>query len=274
MTFALSPVERLAKLQLQQATPDAEVLLDDQVIGRVGADGTLSYAGIAPGVHTIVLTKAGHEPWRASRSFAADQSVVLSDVMLSLVAMTSPPPVAPHVSLAPTVSAPVSIGLELLELPAKWSQRDGWMVAKGGGFVLSRQRMASGRLSFALKRSWKWTPFSNGNRINMVVGYADSRNHLLLSLDEKYYYRSEVVNGARRQLVRVPHQLSDKADAFHVEIEMTGGVLEFRVSDGVQQSTLDRWAPADQRVINGQVGFLVPGQDEVRLSSFRAEMRP
>jgi tetratricopeptide (TPR) repeat protein len=274
VTFALTPVERLAKLLLQQATPDAEVMLDDQVIGRVAADGTLSHAGIAPGSHTIVLTKAGHEPWRTSRNFVADQSVVVSDVTLPLVAITAPPPVAPHVSVAPTVSAPVSVGLELLQMPAQWSQRDGWMVAKGGGFVLSRQRMASGRLSFALKRSWKWTPFSNGNRINMVVGYTDSRNHLLLALDEKYYYRSEVVNGARRQLARVEHHLSDKVDAFHIDIELAGGALEFRVSDGVQQATLDRWTPADRSAIDGQVGFFVPGQDEVRLSSFRAEMRP
>jgi hypothetical protein len=60
----------------------------------------------------------------------------------------------------------------------------------------------------------------------------------------------------------------DKGDAFHIEIEMAGGVLEFRVSDGGQWAALDRWTPADRSVIDGQIGFFVPGQDEVRLSSF------
>jgi hypothetical protein len=273
VTFALTPIERMAKLLLQQVTPDAEVTVDDELIGRIAADGTLSYSAVPPGLHTIVLTKAGHETWRGARTFSVEQPVVVNDVTLALTAV-APTPVVAHVSAAPIVTAPLSAGLELLELPATWNLRDGWMIAKGGGFVLSRQRMGSGRLSFALKRAWKWTPFSNGNRINMVVGYSDSRNHVLLALDEKYYYRSEVIDGSRRQLVRVPHHLSDKLDSFQVEIQIGGGVLEFRISDGARWTALDRWTPTERPLTDGQVGFFVAGQDEVRLSNFRAEMKP
>lgn len=271
--FALTPVERLTALQIDQATPDADVTIDGIVVGRVGPDGMLSYSGVVPGVHIVALNKAGHEPWQTSRMFPADQPLVLRDVTLPLITLASSP-LVPRPSSAPTLAVPVISGLELLDLPESWSQRDGWTIGKGGGFVLSRQPVPVGRVTFALKQSRGRIPFSNGPRVNIVVGYIDPRNHVLLSFDEKYYYRTDVVNGKSRQLSRVAYRVADKAEAFDLDIELGAGSLTVRVSDGAQQwSTLDHWTPVDRPQAGGQIGFFVPGQDEVRLKNFRFEMR-
>jgi hypothetical protein len=60
------------------------VLLDETPIGSVGADGALSYGGIAPGRHTLKFEGRGYEPLTLSRDFVADQTVTLSSADVTL----------------------------------------------------------------------------------------------------------------------------------------------------------------------------------------------
>ena len=258
LTIALAPIEHLATLVLDRVTPGADVSIDDVTVGTAAADGTFSYRGIAIGTHTVALARAGHEPWHVTREFAADQTISLSNIKLQPTVVAATKPVA---------TAPGVTGVELFDSPASWGEKDGWFSRKGGGFALYRSAAPAGRFSFALKQSHSWLPFANRKSASIVVGYVDPRNYTLLQFDEKNYYRTEVVNGERKQPARVAHGISDKIDAVYVSIGLTGNVLDVQVSaDGRAWERLDQ-KPA-RGLVDGRFGFYLPGDDEVRIAHF------
>jgi hypothetical protein len=81
LTLILTPMEKpvaAAALVVEQATPGASVSLDDTIVGTVDAEGRFSYQGVAPGAHTVSISRSGHEPRRISREFGPGVTVVVS----------------------------------------------------------------------------------------------------------------------------------------------------------------------------------------------------
>lgn len=85
LEFKLQALPKMAMLQIRGATPGAEVLLDQKMLGNVGDDGTLTNNAIPPGEHTVEIRKEQFLPRRFQRPFRAGQAVSLngSDVVLS-----------------------------------------------------------------------------------------------------------------------------------------------------------------------------------------------
>jgi len=262
---APAPVPALAQLRVENASPRAQISIDDAPIGIVAADGSLSHPGIAPGRHTILLTLPGHEPRRLVRDFVAGQAMVLAgpDVQLHPVPLQSAP-------IAVVTTRTATTGIERFESPQRWVKDGTWLTRKGGGFVLYDRAAAGGRFVFTVRPSRGWNPFAGEKRVRWVVGFMDPRNYVLLQLDDKYFYRSEVINGKQQQVTRIPHAVAHEAEFIHVTVDVAANQIVHLVSeDGVAWRAVDRWARAAQRTLtDGRFAFYLPGDEEIRLSNF------
>jgi serine/threonine-protein kinase len=78
LKFDLKPLVTTAALEIEGATPDAEVWLDNARAGSVNAGGAWRQENIAPGSHSIQLRKQDFEAVEVTRAFAAKQTVRLT----------------------------------------------------------------------------------------------------------------------------------------------------------------------------------------------------
>lgn len=85
LEFKMQPLPRVATLEIKNATPGADVLLDQKPAGTVGPDGSFMGNGIAPGDHVIELRRENYLPKRLQRQFVAGKTVELAgaDVVLA-----------------------------------------------------------------------------------------------------------------------------------------------------------------------------------------------
>ena len=86
LEFKMQPLPLVAALEIKNATPGAEVLVDQKPMGTVGADGAFTGGGIAPGDHAIELRRENYLPKRLQRQFTAGRTVELADADVVLVA--------------------------------------------------------------------------------------------------------------------------------------------------------------------------------------------
>ncbi len=77
LEFKMQPLPQVATLQIREATPGAEVLLDQKPLGTVGDDGSFTANSVPPGEHTIELRKDQFLPKRMQRQFMAGKTVAL-----------------------------------------------------------------------------------------------------------------------------------------------------------------------------------------------------
>jgi hypothetical protein len=127
MEFKLRTAPQSSSLQIRGATPGAEVFLDQNSVGTVGADGNYSRANVSPGDHVIDLKRDQFIAKRLQRNFKAGQAVVVSgaDAVLAAVPVTTG---TIHVARTPADAAVTyhradetqthEVRANLLELPA------------------------------------------------------------------------------------------------------------------------------------------------------------
>ena len=77
LEFKMQALPQVAILQIREATPGAEVLLDQKPLGAVGDDGSFTANSVPPGEHTVELRKDQYLPKRMQRQFAAGRTVAL-----------------------------------------------------------------------------------------------------------------------------------------------------------------------------------------------------
>ena len=77
LEFKMQPMPQVAILQIREATPGAEVLLDQKPLGTVAMMARLSANSVPPGDHTIELRKDQFYPKRMQRQFVAGRTVAL-----------------------------------------------------------------------------------------------------------------------------------------------------------------------------------------------------
>jgi serine/threonine protein kinase len=78
LEFQLAPMPSVASLQIQGASPGAQIVLDQRVLGVVREDGSFTASNLSPGEHTIEIRKDQFRPRRLTRSFAAGDTVRLT----------------------------------------------------------------------------------------------------------------------------------------------------------------------------------------------------
>jgi hypothetical protein len=77
LEFKMQPQPQVAMLQIREATPGAEVLLDQKSLGVIGDDGSFAANSVFPGEHTIELRKDQFLPKRMQRQFVAGRTATV-----------------------------------------------------------------------------------------------------------------------------------------------------------------------------------------------------
>lgn len=77
LEFKLQALPRVAVLQIRQATPGADVVLDQKPLGTVADDGTFTAGAVPPGDHVIELRRENYVAKRMQRQFIAGKAVAI-----------------------------------------------------------------------------------------------------------------------------------------------------------------------------------------------------
>jgi serine/threonine protein kinase/cytochrome c-type biogenesis protein CcmH/NrfG len=78
LIFNLQPVPHLASLTIQGGVPGATVLIDQNSVGTIQPDGTLTLATINPGDHIVELRKDHFKPRQIKKHFVVGTAVSLT----------------------------------------------------------------------------------------------------------------------------------------------------------------------------------------------------
>jgi len=275
LEFKMKPLAEVGALQIEGATPGAEVVIDQRSAGTVGDDGKFYDAAVAPGVHVIVLRRDRFTPKQFSRSFAAGQTVTIggSDVALIAERAPAPPPPPPAPEPRPEPVAPKPPPPKIASMEGFESQ-DGWMPQdngvwrhRGGGF-LTYKLPSSGVFTFAVYLV-KGGNLFRGGRVRWVADYTDSKNYVLSELDDNSLTIRDVVNGKSSDHAKVRHNVESKDKEWAIQIEISPDHLIQRIQKDQQWITLDNWSKPEHKFADGKFGFLVQGNDEIGVSDFR-----
>ncbi|HUI78225.1 MAG TPA: PEGA domain-containing protein [Bryobacteraceae bacterium] len=141
-----------------------------------------------------------------------------------------------------------------------WTLEGGVLVHRGGDFVLTPMDITQGKIQFSLLSL-------KGKRLEWVIGYRDPKNYYLFQVDDKNFIRSEVVNGKRTELAKVPHA-SDRKKYIGISITITPKAITHSIARDQQWQVIDNWE-STETLARGKFGFNVPGKDEIALGDFK-----
>ena len=177
-------------------------------------------------------------------------------------------------TMAVDVRSLIVSGMERFDR-AGWTESDSWVTRRGGNYVLYNRTGDEGTISFTVRLDRSGNPFSSGARLNWVVGFADSRNYILLQLDKDSFYRQAVVNSVPHSATKKDHDIPNNLPYVNLRVQLLGGRLVHEFSTRPNEwRTLDAWATAavpvtgTRSLLNGQFGFFLPGDEEIAISNF------
>ena len=159
----------------------------------------------------------------------------------------------------------IASGIEQFETGG-WTQAENWFTRRGGGFVLYKRTAPKARITFTVKPDRSRNPFSSGPRVKWLLGFVDVRNYVLAELSDDALYRTEIVNGARRELPRIAHRIPS-GEFLHLNVEVSDSQIVHQFNAGSGWQVLNTWSrttPAE-----GRFGFYLPGSETLEVSNFR-----
>ena len=151
-------------------------------------------------------------------------------------------------------------GMSKWDDPAAWKREGNSFTRKGGDFVLFGVAPTSGTFVFSAM-------VTKGRLLQWVFNYTDSRNYVLLQLDENNFYRSVIRNGQKTEEIIAPHK-GDKKNFRTLQILITPTELIHEIQDSDGLKVLDRLTQPGINLTQGKFGFYIPGSDEVAISTF------
>jgi hypothetical protein len=150
---------------------------------------------------------------------------------------------------------------------SKWDDPTGWKaekdtyVHKGGEFVMYGISPISGTFSFSVMlQKGKWLQW-------VFLNNASPDNYILFQMDEDYFYRSTIRNGATTDEIKVPHRIQKKT-LQTIQIRVTSNEIVHQIKDGDNWFVLDKWNSPGINPASGRFGFYLPGKDQIAIKNF------
>ena len=232
-------------LEIQVNPPTADVSLtlqrEGETTSRPIREKTLQ---LPPGTYTVQASAPGFHDYAATVRIALNQTKTAS---LILRQVEQQKPDQPTVTLADWEKA-------------GWRRDGKLLVRHGGDFVIAAASGGAGRYTFTAL-------LQKGRRLEWVVNYTDSDNHVFYQLGKDFLHRTEVSKGRKSRIVKIPHNM--KWDDFlSVDIAVRADSIVHRVLIGDQWVELDNWKQPGGGLTAGKFGFHIPGRDQVSLSHF------
>ena len=78
VAFKLQAIPQIAVLHVTGGTAGADVLIDNQSVGKIDANGALSYSNVAPGDHTVEIRRDQYMPKTLTKTFRPGETLELS----------------------------------------------------------------------------------------------------------------------------------------------------------------------------------------------------
>ena len=221
---------------------------------------------------------------QAIRQFTGSSKLALDEGSYTVVLHPSAgPPISQVVSLAAgdskSIAPAVPTGMELWENSASWVPHDEWVAHRGNGFILYDALRGPGEFSFTVKLHHK------GPRLKWVVDYVDASNYFIFEMDNKNLYRTEVVDGKKHELPKVPHNIPEDNVSVSLRIDVSPNSLahlyslrgdpSWKTLDTQERKDAPSLAQAKPRsFVDGKFGFYLQGNDDVvELSNFQMTPR-
>ena len=151
-------------------------------------------------------------------------------------------------------------GMSKWDDPGAWKHEGNSFTRKGGDFVLFGVAPTSGTFVFSAM-------VTKGRQLQWVFNYTDSRNYVLLQLDDNNFYRTVFRNGQKVEEIIAPYK-GDKKNFRTLQIRVSPTELIHEIKDGDGLRVLDRLTQPGINLTQGKFGFYIPGSDEVAVSSF------
>ena len=86
-------------------------------------------------------------------------------------------------------------------------------------------------------------------------------------MDENFFYRTIVRNGAKTEEGKLP--LKGEKRAFRtIQIRVMASEVVHQIRSGDAWVVLDKWGGSGANLSQGKFGFYIPGSDQVALSGF------
>ena len=133
--------------------------------------------------------------------------------------------------------------------------------------MLYKRTAPRARIAFTVKPDRSRNPFSSGPRVKWVLGFVDVRNYVLAELSNDALYRTEIVNGARRELPRIAHKIPSGGEFLHLSVEVSDSQIVHQFNTGGGWQLLDTWNRTTP--VEGRFGFYLPGSETLEVSNFR-----
>jgi eukaryotic-like serine/threonine-protein kinase len=169
-------------------------------------------------------------------------------------------------------------GMDRWQHPEEWKLQNGWYTHHGGGFVLYDSPSTAGAYDFALRLPHSHNPFSHGARIGWVVAFLDPKNYVEIQFDNKFLYRTQIVDGARHDWPKIEHHIPDNTASVTLRLEVSPGTLmHFYSMPGGEWKLVDSWEPSKapslyegkmRNFTDGRFGFNIPPDRDVEISNF------
>jgi len=151
-------------------------------------------------------------------------------------------------------------GMSEWDEPGAWTLEDAWHMRQGGNFVTYGITPLTGTVQFtALLR--------RGRRLQWFASYKDAKNYVLFQIDNRNFYRHQVVNGRQTELAKVPH-IEITNDMYTLRMDVTATSITHMLRIGDKWVALDTWTDSSRAFPEGKFGFLLPGRDQIGLSNF------
>jgi hypothetical protein len=274
LTFAMKELPKVAILAITGGAAGTQVVLDQRVIGAIGADGTYRNTAVAPGDHTVELRRDQFETKRLTRAFRAGQTVTIAgnDAVLTAVRVAPPPPPPPVAkpkpepeAVKPPAPKPLIAGMTAFDKPGEWREQQGiWRhrgaadltfgVAPNGIFTFSIYMLKAGLFR---------------GRVRWFLNYTDAKNYSLFELDEENFWSKVVQNGKTLERKKVAHKQDKDMRVWNIQIDVNASRAIHKIQSNEGWVDLDTWSEPGRDFTRGKFGIQVNGNDEVGLSNFQ-----
>jgi hypothetical protein len=156
--------------------------------------------------------------------------------------------------------------MEGWEQPGHWTQQGSWQAQRGGNHVLFASTPTNGVFTFT-------AAILRGGRLQWFINFRDSRNHVLMQVDQDDYWRYIIADGRRRELFKTKHGVDKKQGYWTISMEVIANTLTHKIYKDGGWSVMDTWTVNDADFTAGKFGFYIPGNDQVGLSHFSFQPR-
>jgi hypothetical protein len=274
MEFKLKPATIQVSLVIRGGTPGAEVLIDQQRAGVVGADGNFSSL-VNPGDHAIDIRRDQYTPKHFDRTFRAGQSVTIQgtdSVLISERPATPPPDKVTLGSNTPPPPKPVvqtaRVGtMDDWDNPEAWRKEDDTYIHRGAAW-LPYKLPAHGTFTFTVQLQKGGNIFRSG-KIRYAANYVDAKNYALYEIDNKNFWAKVVENGKTFERAKMVHGIDSKDKSFTIRVDIMPDHITQSIQRGGQWVVLDDWREAGRNYSEGKFGFMIQGDNQIGISDFR-----